>query len=388
MKILAFDPGYKYVGVAIGDTSFGTIVPLKPVVREGNALALGQFKRLIKLHQPEKMIFGMPYNMDGTRGVAAKKTKNFVNKIRKHFPGVDIDTVDERLSSWSVKNHFGLNQTAKETGGSSISSDSLAAVEILNLYLSSYEQRILKGCGLWNSDLIVLNEVSSTNTWIKEHPSLVHDGTVVSALRQTAGRGRQGRFWRHFPGKSAAFSVKVAPPDDPLLWPNTAQVAAAGICETLELYGVAAGIKWPNDILVDDRKICGVLTETVTVNGKTKVIIGIGLNVHVTEEDLKKEVDVPAASIFTVTQKEISCDKWLTDFLNIFEKNLEVFYKKGFEPFYDYYSEKILKDRSAFRINRDLKEPIEIISLTKTGRLMVRQNGKSVELEWGEISFL
>jgi BirA family transcriptional regulator, biotin operon repressor / biotin---[acetyl-CoA-carboxylase] ligase len=105
-------------------------------------------------------------------------------------------------------------------------------------------------------------------------------GTVVTAGEQTAGRGRQGRTWVGPPGRALLASVVVR--DPPALLPLLAAVAVAEAC------GDAARIKWPNDVLLDDRKVAGILAEGRPHEGWA--VLGVGLNVAVRAGDLPEEL--------------------------------------------------------------------------------------------------
>lgn len=126
--------------------------------------------------------------------------------------------------------------------------------------------------------LFVREEVDSTNDEIRRLAlASAADGTVVLADRQTAGRGRRGAAWVCPPGQALAFSVLVRPEEPKALWPRLALAAGLAVAEALELQGVVTGIKWPNDVWIDGKKICGVLVEA----GSDFAIIGIGVNVNV-----------------------------------------------------------------------------------------------------------
>lgn len=105
-------------------------------------------------------------------------------------------------------------------------------------------------------------------------------GTIVTAREQTAGRGRQGRSWIGPPGRALLVSVVLR--DAPALVPLVAAVAVA------DTVGPDARIKWPNDVLLDGRKVAGILAEGRPSEGW--VVLGIGLNVAVRDEDLPPEL--------------------------------------------------------------------------------------------------
>ena len=112
-------------------------------------------------------------------------------------------------------------------------------------------------------------------------------GTVVSAAEQTAGRGRQGRTWSAPPGRALLVSVVLR--DPPTLLSLAAALAVA------ETAGDEARIKWPNDVLVDGRKIAGILAEGRPQDGWA--VLGIGLNVALRIEDLPAELRDTAGTL-------------------------------------------------------------------------------------------
>ncbi len=105
------------------------------------------------------------------------------------------------------------------------------------------------------------------------------EGTVVLTNYQTAGKGRQGRRWVDTSGCNAIASILLRPSFPPYL---LVMIASLGVVETIaEICGVIATIKWPNDVLIGDRKVAGILIETSHDKaGKMVAVVGIGINVH------------------------------------------------------------------------------------------------------------
>ncbi|MCX8207156.1 MAG: biotin--[acetyl-CoA-carboxylase] ligase [Methanothrix sp.] len=140
------------------------------------------------------------------------------------------------------------------------------------------------------SRLILLESVGSTNEFAREIASESDSWTVVIAEVQTAGRGRLGREWLSPPGgiwMSIILKPKV-PPSEAFRYTMAASVA---VCRSLrELYGLNARIKWPNDVLVNGRKICGILTEiSAELDIINHIIIGIGINANMSASSLPEE---------------------------------------------------------------------------------------------------
>lgn len=130
-----------------------------------------------------------------------------------------------------------------------------------------------------------MHEVSSTNTYMAQYAAEMTHGSVVAAHCQTAGRGQRGNTWESQPGMNATFSMMLLP--DAVAAREqflVSEAVAVGVAVTLQEYlgdGVEVCVKWPNDIYVADRKICGILIENV-LSGPTiaRSIAGIGINVN------------------------------------------------------------------------------------------------------------
>ena len=130
--------------------------------------------------------------------------------------------------------------------------------------------------------------IDSTNTEIRRlMPTGIPEGYVVSCGEQTAGKGRSGHNWESPPGVSVATSIALYPKGlSDIVLPRLTIIAAVAVAEAVEeLYDLPTEIKWPNDILISKKKICGILTERLTEDmpvsgGGVPVIVGIGVNVH------------------------------------------------------------------------------------------------------------
>lgn len=180
-----------------------------------------------------------------------------------------------------------------------------------------------------------MGSVGSTNTELArrvnsepndEWPHLA----VLATDDQTAGKGRLGRDWSAPAGSSLAISVLVRPttPSGRPLNPETlgwfgllAGLAMTRACN--KTAGVsAATLKWPNDVLIDNRKVCGVLSEVVVGNGPLALVVGAGVNLTLTEEELPVAT---ATSLALSGAKDLSADALLADYLDEFSRLVGVF---------------------------------------------------------------
>lgn len=130
--------------------------------------------------------------------------------------------------------------------------------------------------------IIELPETDSTNSWLAANAENVGCPCLVYALRQTAGRGQRGNIWESAPGKNITASVLLRPANvPPAAQFAISEAVALAVADFLKEEGVAATVKWPNDIYVGDRKICGILIEhSITGCEITRTIAGIGVNIN------------------------------------------------------------------------------------------------------------
>ncbi|MFL5818111.1 MAG: biotin--[acetyl-CoA-carboxylase] ligase [Conexibacter sp.] len=139
-----------------------------------------------------------------------------------------------------------------------------------------------------------LREVDSTNVRAQRLAmSGAPHGTLVTAAGQTAGHGRQGRAWITPAGRALACSLVLREP--PRLLPMLAALAVADVADRFDTGGRATAIKWPNDVLLDGRKVAGILAEGRPQEGW--VVLGIGLNVAVEEDAFPPELRELATSL-------------------------------------------------------------------------------------------
>jgi BirA family biotin operon repressor/biotin-[acetyl-CoA-carboxylase] ligase len=140
--------------------------------------------------------------------------------------------------------------------------------------------------------------IDSTNAFLLREASSAGDGAVAWAEFQTAGRGQLGRQWESPRGSSILLSVLVVePPDSPLI-SQAALLAAVAASEAIEQTTTCTpGIRWPNDLVLDRRKVGGVLAESCAVPGGRAVVIGVGINVYQQPGHFPRELVESATSL-------------------------------------------------------------------------------------------
>ena len=154
-------------------------------------------------------------------------------------------------------------------------------------------------------DIIWLQSVDSTNEEAKRHISDIDNLSVLSAWEQTAGRGQRGNTWTSNAGENLMFSIVLK---SPVLMAEDHfalnEIAALSVADFLSTYGIKAEIKWPNDIYVGEKKICGILIEN-SFRGKTipSSIIGIGLNIN----QRNFNVNLPNPTSMVLCRQDLNC---------------------------------------------------------------------------------
>lgn len=163
------------------------------------------------------------------------------------------------------------------------------------------EEKILKTSRI---NIIRLAEIDSTNDYLKRHQKSLTSGTIAVANHQTKGRGRRGHAWTSVPGKSLLFSILAKPHGNIKPVTNLSICPAVAIVRALAALSINAAVKWPNDIIIKDRKIAGVLVENSwKYNQLESIIIGVGINVTQNQQDLENLE--AAGSILTQTGKTV-----------------------------------------------------------------------------------
>jgi BirA family biotin operon repressor/biotin-[acetyl-CoA-carboxylase] ligase len=160
------------------------------------------------------------------------------------------------------------------------------------------------------------------------------EGYLVIAERQVSGRGRMGRSWVSPYGKGIWMSMVLRPEVPIHCAPQLTLLTAVALCRSLRrVTGLPIGIKWPNDLLVGDRKISGILLESAAEDERLKYIVaGIGISVNLTEADYPEEVLAKAVSLRVAAGRVLNRTEMIADFLSEWEQLYELFLKEGFRP--------------------------------------------------------
>ncbi len=257
--------------------------------------------------------------------------------------------------------------------------DTINSQNILGLLKKGLEKKI---------KIEVLKKATSTNTLLKEAASEKDEGFVLIAGKQTAGKGRLGRSF-YSPDDTGLYMSLLLKPSiksEEAVLITTA--AAVSVCEALEKAGVKnSQIKWVNDVFVDNKKVCGILTEASFNPQKgilDYVVLGVGINIYEPEGGFPEDIKDIAGAVFN-EKKENLRNTIAGDFINSFMSYYENIAEKK------YYSEYV---RRNFVIGKNINvirngeaTPAKALGIDENCGLSVEyENGKKEVLNSGEIS--
>jgi BirA family transcriptional regulator, biotin operon repressor / biotin---[acetyl-CoA-carboxylase] ligase len=240
------------------------------------------------------------------------------------------------------------------------------------------------------SEIHGFRSIGSTNSVAHRHAiKNAPEGTIIIAGRQTAGRGRLGRSWMSPPKLGIYLSVILRPTVAPAQAPGLSLVAALAIAEAIRHYpGLTAMIKWPNDVLINGKKVAGVLTElSAELDRINYVIIGIGININHEVKDFPVELADKATSLRIEQGCSVNRVRLVQEILQQLEKRYLQFLKGGLKeqlkPIKDFSS--ILTSRIS--IQHDNKTLVgTAIDIDVDGALIVSVGKRTLRLSSGEIS--
>ena len=231
-------------------------------------------------------------------------------------------------------------------------------------------------------------ETDSTNLWIKRLAKEgASEGTLALAEFQSAGRGRLGRSWEVPEGTSVMMSILLRPKFEPQYAPTLTLVMGMAVAKAVKNLGFDVSIKWPNDVVVSHKKICGILTEMGVRAGKIDyAVIGVGINVNIKE--FPEEMADKATSLYLESGKEFDRSQIPGLVMEAFEKYYEKFaatcdlsgLKEEYESILANYNQPV-------RVLA--KEPYEGVArgITDGGELLVEKtDGTIVAVSAGEVS--
>ena len=233
-----------------------------------------------------------------------------------------------------------------------------------------------------------LDTIDSTNSEALRRLPELEGGTVLAAREQTAGRGQRGNTWFTEPGKNLTFSIVLK--DFPLSALEAIRLnylTSVAVASFLEVKGVKADIKWPNDIYVRGRKICGMLLENTLGPGGQLLASVIGIGININQKEFPQLAS--ATSLTLCTGVEYGLEEALEEFLGIFDRLLPRLLS---EEMFAAYSERLYRKGVPARYHdlltdREYQGVIE--GVEPDGRLHIRNlDGGDYYYRFKEVSYL
>ena len=234
---------------------------------------------------------------------------------------------------------------------------------------------------------IHFDKISSTNDYalsIKNH-FLFKEGLIITTNFQNNGKGQYCNSWHSEFAKNLLISIVIYPKLSIKKKFDLNKIASLAVCELLRYFGLNAYIKWPNDIIVNDKKICGILIENIISNNIIKKsVIGFGININQTKF---KKYNIPATSLKILNQKSYNIKKVKKELVNYFFNNLYLYRKKKLDN--QKYNDLIysLNTKKNYLIDDSIVEGV-IREIDHSGNLVVSFSGKKKIFKEKEISYI
>jgi BirA family biotin operon repressor/biotin-[acetyl-CoA-carboxylase] ligase len=240
----------------------------------------------------------------------------------------------------------------------------------------------------------LFGEVGSTNAVLRHLAETgAADGTVVLADAQTLGRGRLGKPWFSPPARNLYASVLLRPSIVPSAVPVFSIIASLAVADAVWAEGLCAAVKWPNDVLLDRRKIAGTLIGYAIEGDRTQyVILGVGINVNVDRPMLVEGLAAAArhaTSLAEAAGRPIDRNALAARVLSALEKWDDVYRARGAAPLVEAWRERDGLAGHRVRIREPRREwSARVIGITLAGRLLVEDDaGAPCEVADGEVAF-
>ena len=235
-------------------------------------------------------------------------------------------------------------------------------------------------------------ELKSTNIIAKEKASHraegMDEGTLIIAERQSAGKGRLGREW-FSPAGGIWLSIILFPQLSPSYISRITLITAVAVIKAIKIYTqIESKIKWPNDILINEKKVCGILTEmSAELDIINWVVVGIGINVNTDHRKFPEDIQENTISLKETSGKEVLRVKLVQTFLQEFEKYYEKLKRKEFPSILREW--KLYSHTLGKKIRVDMGERIitgEAIDINESGALILKkEDGELAEIISGTI---
>lgn len=178
---------------------------------------------------------------------------------------------------------------------------------------------------------VFLQKINSTNSWLKANWKNLEDKTVVFTFNQTDGVGQFNRKWINLGENNLFFSILLIPENNLNSISNLTLYTCCVLCDLLSSFNLMPSIKLPNDVLINNKKIAGILAQSIVQGNTLKMIcLGVGININA-EKQLLNKVNQPVSAINLEQNKIFHPNEVLDGFLKLFFEDYNKFMNQGFD---------------------------------------------------------
>lgn len=229
--------------------------------------------------------------------------------------------------------------------------------------------------------------IYSTNTWALQNAAKLDREaiTIITTEEQSAGRGRLNRVWESPAGLNLYITFGLFVGEGQVNVSNIPQILALATADVIHELGIEAQLKWPNDIVIDGKKVGGILCETKPIDDDRFVAVGLGLNINMSDEVIQETVP-NATSLLIESGQKHHCDSIKILLEERFLDFLATFMDEGFDRFCEAFRAKIYKPKLFHFHHQDQVTKGEFESLNSDGSLtLLLDSGEKKTYYYGEI---
>ena len=237
-------------------------------------------------------------------------------------------------------------------------------------------------------EIFISEKTASTNDDAKVYlPNQSSELSIHLTEQQEAGKGRNGKKWVSPKGKNIYLSLGWK---SPLQYSELDGLSLSVGCIVANVLNSPANdqinIKWPNDLLINQRKMSGILIETVDLEGQVGIVIGVGINVHMSKED-GKEIDQSWISLDEISETTNDRNELIVNLLNELFVLTKVFPEEGFKAYKSDFDKLDLLNGKVCKVTSNNSDKVvEVLGVNDQGELLVKENLEYLTLRYGEVS--
>ena len=238
-----------------------------------------------------------------------------------------------------------------------------------------------------NCVLETFDQLPSTSEYLAQVDAKGSDAYVVACNWQTQGNGRRGKSWDTAPG-NITFSVRTIAPLEPAQLMGLSLVTGVSVAQALaDVCGVAVQLKWPNDVIIQDRKLCGLLTELQSKQGAGTTTVATGIGINTLENDAVKQLGIGGISLQEVCDIVPPREQVIAAVVATLLENYDRFYQLGWRSFSKHWASRdYLAGKSVTLHAGQEEERVEVLGIDNNGALLVNDNGSTRVIYSGEVS--